>query len=44
MRDGKIALRNGRPVTNLRLLEETLSPELSEKESEDADWHGPFFR
>jgi hypothetical protein len=44
VRDGKVALRNGRPVTSLRLLEETLSPDLSEKETEDAYWHGPFFR
>jgi hypothetical protein len=44
VRDGKVVMRNGRPVTNLRLLEETLSPDLSEKETEDAYWHGPFFR
>jgi hypothetical protein len=44
VRDGKVAMRNGRPVTNLRLLEETLSPDLSDKETEDAYWHGPFIR
>jgi hypothetical protein len=44
VRDGKVVMRNGRPVTNSRLLEETLSPDLSDKETEDAYWHGPFFR
>jgi hypothetical protein len=44
VRDGKVVMRNGRPVTNLRLLEETLSPDLSDKETEDVYWHGPFFR
>jgi len=42
VRDGKVVMRNGRPVTKGQLLEGTLSPDLSDKETEDAYWHGPF--
>jgi hypothetical protein len=42
VRDGRVVLRNGRPVTREQLLEGTLSPELSDKETEDIFWHGPF--
>jgi hypothetical protein len=42
VRDGRVVLRNGRPVTREQLLEGTLSPDLSDKETEDIFWHGPF--
>jgi hypothetical protein len=42
VRDGRVVLRNGRPVTREQLLEGTISPELSDKEAEDIFWHGPF--
>jgi hypothetical protein len=42
VRDGRVVMRNGRPVTKAQLLEGTLSPDLSDKETEDRYWHGPF--